>query len=198
MKLHHVDRPRVARELGHHLASSQIPELGQGGLEVRTGPGSSAARSPSTPAPPALDVQATFRSRQAWDTRARSGGRRGPGPSALGRPQAPAPGPGQARSYLHCVVIGGRRQPLPVGAEPEAPHGLAVSLRRGQSPELTSLVHPVLDQQARQSQTAVCQRCPRGTPPTQACFPVLQDALGNPDFRSDSLGSDVSYASFWS
>lgn len=36
MELHHVDRPRVARELGHHLASSQIPELEQGGLEVRT------------------------------------------------------------------------------------------------------------------------------------------------------------------
>ena len=36
MELHHVDRPCVARELGHHLASSQIPELGQGGLEVRT------------------------------------------------------------------------------------------------------------------------------------------------------------------
>ena len=36
VELHHVDRPRVARELGHHLASSQIPELGQGGREVRT------------------------------------------------------------------------------------------------------------------------------------------------------------------
>lgn len=36
VELHHIDRPRVARELGHHLASSQIPELGQGGLEVRT------------------------------------------------------------------------------------------------------------------------------------------------------------------
>lgn len=34
VKLHHVDRPCVARELGHHLASSQIPELKQGRLEV--------------------------------------------------------------------------------------------------------------------------------------------------------------------
>lgn len=37
VKLHHVDRPRVARELGHHLASSQIPELG--GARRRSGPG---------------------------------------------------------------------------------------------------------------------------------------------------------------
>lgn len=31
MKLHHVDGPCVAGEFRHHLASSQIPELGQGG-----------------------------------------------------------------------------------------------------------------------------------------------------------------------
>lgn len=37
MKFHHVDRPRVARELRHHLASSQIPELGQS--RWRSGPG---------------------------------------------------------------------------------------------------------------------------------------------------------------
>lgn len=59
VKLHHIDRPCVARELGHHLASSQIPELGQGGLEVRTRPGISAAHSPSTPTR-ALYLQAAF------------------------------------------------------------------------------------------------------------------------------------------
>lgn len=31
MKLHHVDRPCMTRELGHHLASRQIPKLDQGG-----------------------------------------------------------------------------------------------------------------------------------------------------------------------
>lgn len=38
MKLHHVDRSCVARELGHHFASGQIPELGQGEVQVRTRP----------------------------------------------------------------------------------------------------------------------------------------------------------------
>lgn len=31
MKLHHIDRPCMTRELGHHLASRQIPKLGKGG-----------------------------------------------------------------------------------------------------------------------------------------------------------------------
>lgn len=38
MKLHHVHRSRVARELGHHFASRQIPELGQGKVQVRNRP----------------------------------------------------------------------------------------------------------------------------------------------------------------
>lgn len=50
VKLHHVDRPRVARELRHHLASSQIPELGQGRVEIRTRLDTAAAHSPSIPA----------------------------------------------------------------------------------------------------------------------------------------------------
>lgn len=66
VKLHHVDRPRMTRKLGHHLASSQIPELGQGGREVGTRPGTSSAHSPSIPAP-ALYPRAAFRSPQAWD-----------------------------------------------------------------------------------------------------------------------------------
>lgn len=31
MKFHHIDRSRVARELGHHLARGEIPELGRAG-----------------------------------------------------------------------------------------------------------------------------------------------------------------------
>lgn len=47
VKLHHVDRPRVARELRHHLASSQIPELGgRGGGQDPAG--CRGSRSPST------------------------------------------------------------------------------------------------------------------------------------------------------
>lgn len=46
VKLDHVHRPCVARELGHHLAGSQIPELRSGGVEVRTRPGTAAALSP--------------------------------------------------------------------------------------------------------------------------------------------------------
>lgn len=40
MELHHADRPCVARELRHHLASGQIPELGAGwgGSEGEAGP----------------------------------------------------------------------------------------------------------------------------------------------------------------
>lgn len=34
VKLYHVDRPRVTREFRHHLAGSQIPELGTGRVGV--------------------------------------------------------------------------------------------------------------------------------------------------------------------
>lgn len=36
----------------------------------------------------------------------------------------------RVRSYLHCVVICCRGQPLPIRAEPETPHSLAVPLKK--------------------------------------------------------------------
>lgn len=86
MELHYVDRPRVARELRHHLASSQVPELGQGGMDVRTSPG------PRLPAPkhsipkltPGLDRLGMCEL---------MGGGRGPNPGVIGRPPAPSPQP---------------------------------------------------------------------------------------------------------
>lgn len=65
VELHHVDRPRVAGELGHHLASSQIPELGQGGLEVRTTLSTSPHPYPRT----------ASHSGQSWGGQAQWGGR---------------------------------------------------------------------------------------------------------------------------
>lgn len=35
VKLYHVYRPRVTREIGHHLASSQVPELEARQVAVR-------------------------------------------------------------------------------------------------------------------------------------------------------------------
>lgn len=88
VKLHHVDRPRVARELGHHLASSQIPELG--GARGRSGLGR-ALRLPTLPRlRPELFIHmpTTFHSGQAWDMQPQSGGSRGPNPSVIGRRQS--------------------------------------------------------------------------------------------------------------
>lgn len=103
MELHHVDRPRVARELRHHLASSQVPELGQGGMDVRTSPG------PRLPAPkhsipkptPGLDRLGMC---------ALMGGGRGPNPGVIGRPPAPSPGP---RSGRELPSLCGHLRPMP-------------------------------------------------------------------------------------
>lgn len=57
--------------------------------------------------------------------------------SVISRCQSPALGQGQAGRYLHGVVVCSRCQPLPVGAEPETTHGLAVPLRRRQNTRLT-------------------------------------------------------------
>lgn len=73
VELHHVDRPRVAGELGHHLASSQIPELGQGGLEVRTSLALSLWTTLSTSPHPY--PRTASHSGQSWGGQARWGGR---------------------------------------------------------------------------------------------------------------------------
>lgn len=80
MKLHHVDGPRVARELGHHLASSQIPELGQGGW--RSGPPA------LPPVQPKLCPRTTFPSAQLGTATPRR--EAGTSLSVTSRRQAPA------------------------------------------------------------------------------------------------------------
>lgn len=87
VKLDHVDRPRVTRELRHHLASSEIPELeaGQGG-----GQGDQASWLPTLSNPgQAFYLQATFHSGWAWDMPHQEGGE----DSAWCDQQPPAPSP---------------------------------------------------------------------------------------------------------
>lgn len=58
-----LDRPRRGRGTRHHLASSQIPELGQGGLEVRT----SLASASGPPSQPVRTlIQEPLHSGQSW------------------------------------------------------------------------------------------------------------------------------------
>lgn len=133
MELHHADRPRVAGELGHHLAGGQIPELGWGGVGVRTGRALPLA-------PPSSPSSLSTPHRPLWvglghATPIRREVRTAP--ESDQQPPAPSPGPRLCLRYLHCVVVRSRRQPLPVGAEPQAPHGLAVPLRSGQGTGLT-------------------------------------------------------------
>lgn len=184
MKLHHVDGPRVARELGHHFAGSQIPELGQGGW--RSGPGRAPQPPALPPVQPRLCPHTTFPSAQLGTATPRRAV--GTSLSVTSSRQAPALGPGPSGSYLHCVVICSRCQPLPVGAEPETPHGLAVPLRRtehrltlGAWPRTLPPHHPTPPRSSTSSASwgagnegKTCRRChrgtlPRGTMDSQAC-----------------------------
>lgn len=147
-------------------------------MEVRT------TRSPSGPAQALSTHHLPICT--AWDSNPKEGG--GDQPECDQQTPGPGPGPGQAGSYLHCVVICSRRQPLPVGAEPETPHGLAVPLGRTEHrahpwglaqglPSPPPHATPAFDKQCIlrcRQRGKTCRRrhrgaLPRGTMDSQAC-----------------------------
>lgn len=131
----------------------------------------------------------------------------------IGRPQSPALGPRLAASYLHHVVICGGCQPLPVRAEPETPHGLAVPLRTRQGTRAGGawpcglpsppLLLPALHKQCfLGAGREVTDRQLRGMPQRNASPWVFRDPLSCRTLQiktswSYRLRGNMSCASFW-
>lgn len=107
VKLHHVDGPRVARELGHHLAGSQVPELGRG--RWRSGPGRAPRPPALPPVQPKLCPHSTFLPIcTAWDSNPKEGG--GDQPECDPQMPGPSPGPGSGQEL---PSLCGHLQPMP-------------------------------------------------------------------------------------